>query len=108
MISPPSRLIDFKLRVYTTLNQSRAIVLSKPHKPRGMCHVFPRPEVGHHQHHAPMSPPLIPHRLLYQPTCVDPSDCPSLTQPKLSDYMTHSRLPNRLLRISIHHLIIPS
>ena len=41
MINPPLRLIDFKLRVYTTLNQSRAIVLSKPHKSSDLCHVFP-------------------------------------------------------------------
>ena len=40
----PSRPVDFKLsHVCTALNQPCAIVLSKPHKPSGPHHMFPRP-----------------------------------------------------------------
>ena len=43
MIIPPSRPVDSSSHVRTVLNQPRAIVLSKPHKPSGLRHVFPRP-----------------------------------------------------------------
>ena len=51
-----------------------------------MHHVFPRPEVGHHQHHAPMSLSPIP------PPSSVPTDLrrsarqSSPTQPNISDY----------------------
>src|SRR3989337_1595360 len=43
MISPPSRPLTSSSHVCTVLNQPCAIVLSKPHKPSGLHHVFPRP-----------------------------------------------------------------
>ena len=53
--------------------------------PRGLRHVFPRPEVGHHQHHAPTPSSPIHHRLLYQPTCIDPVRLSSPSQTNLFD-----------------------
>jgi hypothetical protein len=62
----------------------------------GLCHVFPRPEVGHHQHHVPMSSsPILPPFSVPTDIQVDPSDYlvrPSRTCPTAT---TRSRLPNR-------------
>ena len=62
MVDAQSTLASCRLQALmcTVLNQPRAIVLSKPHKSSDLRHVFPRPEVGHHQHHAPMSSLPIP------------------------------------------------
>ena len=103
-VSPPLRLIDFKLRVYTTLSQSRAIVLSKPHKPSSLHHVFPRPR---------SRPPSASRSYVVVAEittvfCFDRHPRRSIrlsspTQPNSFDCMTRSRLPNHIPRIFIHH-----
>ena len=69
---------------------------------------FHAPEVGHHQHHAVMSSLPIPPPFSVSTDSRRSIRLTSLTQPNLFGCMTRSRLPNRLPRILIHHLIIPS
>ena len=87
MVDDQSTLVPRRLQALmcTVLNQPRAIVLSKPHKPSG-----PAPRVSTPQKSVTISITLLRrlrrshHRLLYQPTCVDPSDClvrPNRTYP---------------------------
>ena len=105
MVDDQSTLAPRRLQALmcTFLNQPRAIVLSKPHKPRACVTCF------HAQKSVTISITLLcrlrrfHHRLLYQSTCIDPSD--HLVQPSRScpTAMTRSRLPNRLTNFHPSH-----
>ena len=82
----PRALSTSSSHVYTALNQLRALVLSKPHKPQACTTCFHAPEVGHHQHHAhtSLSPKSSPSSALTD-IPVDPSDYPVRPSQKISD-----------------------
>src|SRR3954469_5083852 len=87
MISPPQRPVDSKLSCICHLESTLRHYHVEPHKPSDLSHVFPRPEVGHHRHHAPMSSsPKSPPSSTLTNIHVDPSDYPVRPSRRLSNY----------------------